>query len=443
MWSMKKQHIIAMVGLLVGLTSVACGAAATPNSSRFLTTDPTPNVNPAGSEATATSTPIPPRPTATTAPQATDGTNATVPGSTEGLGFAWVIQDVGSGTKPALALTSKDVPYVAYMLEDQRGFVKNAISNGSSWDTTTVAEGYFYGPLDLAIGSDDVAHISYHDHQDSSFQPDKGDAIYAVLRDGQWKVTAVLNPGHDGWDNRITIDAQNRPHMSAIDPQDFGGRGMEYYGLNDSGKWIVEDVGTGPITYKYATSIAIDPQGNPHITYYEQNDNDLALASRDSSGWSIDRVDTTGDTGLFSFLLIDDDGRFHISYMEKTSNSSGVVKYATRGPNDTGWEIQEVDSLDKLAFGFIGARNITSLAIDGDGNPWIAYSDEKQLKLAVWDGSEWRLQTVVDAGSKTLGQLVSMKLDSQDQPHIAYFQVTNKGPLEGIVKYAMGTPSTE
>jgi hypothetical protein len=342
-----------------------------------------------------------------------------------------------------LALTSKDVPYVAYMLEDQRGFVKNAISNGSTWDTATVAEGYFYGPLDLAIGSDDVAHISYHDHQDSSFQPDKGDAIYAVLRDGQWKVTAVLNPGHDGWDNRITIDAQNRPHMSAIDPQDFGGRGMEYYSLNDSGKWIVEDVGTGPITYKYATSIAVDPQGNPHITYYEQNDNDLALASRDASGWSIDRVDTTGDTGLFSFLLIDDDGRFHISYMEKTSNSSGVVKYATRGPNDTGWEIQEVDSLDKLTFGFIGARNITSLAIDGDGNPWIAYSDEKQLKLAVWDGSEWRLQTVVDAGSKTLGQLVSMKLDSQDQPHIAYFQVTNKGPLEGIVKYAMGTPSTE
>lgn len=218
---------------------------------------------------------------------------------------------------------------------------------------------------------------------------------------------------------------------------------MEYYGLNDSGTWTVEDVGTGPITYKYATSIAVDPQGNPHITYYEQNDNDLALASRDASGWSIDRVDTTGDTGLFSFLLIDDNGRFHISYMEKTSDSSGVVKYATRGPNDTGWEIQEVDSLDKLTFGFIGARNITSLAIDGDGNPWIAYSDEKQLKLAVWDGSEWRLQTVVDAGSKTLGQLVSMKLDSQDQPHIAYFQVTNKGPLEGIVKYAMGTPSTE
>jgi len=139
-------------------------------------------------------------------------------------------------------------------------------------------------------------------------------------------------------------------------------------------------------------------------------------------------------------LLIDEDGRFHISYFQRNDASSGVVKYATRGPNDTDWEIHKVDSLGRLTFGFVGARNITSMAVDNEGNPWIAYSDEKKLKLAVWNGSGWQLQTVVDAGSKTLGQLVSMKLDSQDQPHIAYFEVTNNGPLEGLVKYAKGTP---
>jgi hypothetical protein len=117
-----------------------------------------------------------------------------------------------------------------------------------------------------------------------------------------------------------------------------------------------------------------------------------------------------------------------------------VVKYATRGPDESVWEISEVDTLDKLSFGFLGARNITSLAIDREGNPWIAYSDEKKLKLAVWKGSVWDIQTVFDAGSKTLGQLVSMKLDTQDRPHIAYFEVTKAGPLEGKVKYALGTP---
>ena len=92
-----------------------------------------------------------------------------------------------------------------------------------------------------------------------------------------------------------------------------------------------------------------------------------------------------------------------------------------------------------LKFGSIGARNITSLALDSQGNPWIAFSDEQDLKLAVWDGSAWQTQTVVTAGSDPLGQLVSLKLDSKDEPHVVYFEVTTTRPLNGRIKYAKGT----
>ena len=425
MWSARNRYVISIIGVFAGVLGTACGAAATP----IQVATPVPTTISSPSSSTTTDTPIPAQPK-----------EAADPVLIGEEGLTWTIEDVDSGTKPALALSSKDVPHIAYMLESQSGFVKNAVRGDSSWDITTVAEGYFYGPLDLAIGADDVPQISYHDHQDSTFQPDKGDAIYASLQEGQWDVKAIFHPGHDGWDNRITVDSQNRPHISAIDPLEFGGNGLQYFGLDDSGTWQVEEVGTGPITYKYATSIAIDPQGHPHITYFDQRDNDLALASKGDSGWSISMVDGEGDTGLFSHLLIDQVGRFHVSYFQRTSTSSGVVKYATRGPAESVWEISEVDTLDKLSFGFLGARNITSLAIDREGNPWIAYSDEKNLKMAVWDGTAWEIQQVVDAGSKTLGQLVSMKLDTQDRPHIAYFEVTNKGPLEGQVKYALGTP---
>ena len=128
--------------------------------------------------------------------------------------------------------------------------------------------------------------------------------------------------------------------------------------------------------------------------------------------------------------------------MKRTSNSPGVVKYATQASGDAVWEIRSVDTVTKLMFGFIGARNITDVALDSRGNPWVAYSDEKLLRLAVWDGSEWRIDTVVDAGSATLGQLVSLALDFQDRPHIAYFEVTDKSPLDGVVKYAFGTRAT-
>ncbi len=419
-----RRSIAFTVGSSLAVIAVACSGSDT-------------QARPAAQPAPAATAPIPtatasPAPTAPAAPAAPPAAAA------EGA-FTWEIDDVDSGTKPALALTSDDVPYVAFMLEDQRGFVKNAVLSGGSWDITTVAEGYFYGPLDIAIGPDDVPHISYHDHQELRFNPDKGDATHAILDSGKWTVETLFDNGHDGWDNRIVTDASGRPHISAIDPKEFGGNGVEYYHQDESGEWVVEGVGTGPLTYKYATSVAIDPEGNAHITYYDQNDNDLALASRGSSGdWEISKVDTEGDTGLFASLLIDDGGRYHISYLQKTSETSGVVKYATKSASDTGWEITEIDTLSKLTFGMTGARNITSVVVDGAGNPWIAYSDEELIKLAVWNGSDWEIGTAVEAGLQTLGQLVSLKLDSEDQPHIAYFIVTNKGPLEGRVKYAKG-----
>ena len=247
--------------------------------------------------------------------------------------------------------------------------------------------------------------------------------------------------GHDGWDNRLVVDSRGRPHMSAIDPEEFGGSGVEYYSQDDSGAWTVESVGSGSQTYKYATSIAVDPQGNPHITYFDRKEGRLALASRGSEGWNITTVDGDGEAGLFSSLAIGPDGRFHISYFLKESTTSGLVKYATKTPRDPEWEISQVEALDRLQFGFLGARNITSLALDREGNPWIAYSNEKELRLAVWNGSGWQIGTVVDAGARTLGQLVDLELDSNDHPHIAYFEVTDTRPLNGLIKYAKGTPN--
>ncbi|MEE9284677.1 MAG: hypothetical protein V3V35_02995, partial [Dehalococcoidia bacterium] len=111
---------------------------------------------------------------------------------------------------------------------------------------------------------------------------------------------------------------------------------------------------------------------------------------------------------------------------------------ATRGAGDSSWEIRVVDRLGALQFGFTGARNSTSLALDSQGNPWIAYSDQMVMKLAVWDGVAWQTSTVAEAGRRSFGQQVSLKLDVADVPHIVYFEVTNTGPLDGVVKYAVG-----
>lgn len=430
----KGPFIVSLVAMSVGILALACNSAST-----SVTSTPPPAV--AAPPAVApTSTPARPTVTPPSQSQPTPTTEAqTSPPAQEASGsFAWTIEEIDTGTKPSLALTTDDVPNVAYMLEAQSGFVRNAVRNGSTWDISNVVRGYFYGPLDIAIGSDDVPHIVYHDHQDSSFQPDKGDAILSSLENGEWKFEKLFDQGHDGWDTRITVDSEGGVHISAIDPIDFGGGGVEYYHKDDSGEWIVEDIGSGPLTYKYATSVAVDPQGNPHITYFDQDNQTLALASRDDLGWSISVVDSESDAGLFSSLIIDSDGGYHVSYLLRQSPTSGVVRYATKGADETDWEIRDLGNLDKLTFGFVGARHITSLALDSEGNPWIAYSDEEKIMLSVWDGSAWQSQTAVDAGDKILGQLVVLKIDSKDQPHLTYFEVTSKSPLNGRVMYAKG-----
>ena len=315
MWSKKMLRYFWGLGALVALVAIACGASAT--------STPLPDATPASASADTTPTPsgaaatLDPPPTGIVTPSPTgSGQESTATeGSSESralvsLGFSWEVLDVDDGVKPAIALTSDDVPFVAYMLEARPGFVKNAVWNGTGWDIATLSTGYFYGPLDIAIGPDDAAHISYHDH-------DEEDAAYAIWNGTEWNVTVIPARGHDGWDNRIAVDSRGKPHISAIFPREFGGAGVEYYGIDASGQWMVESVGTVPLTYQFATSIAIDPQGVPHITFYTQDTNDLALASRTDAGWTINTVDDDGDTGRFASLIIDEEGRFHISYTQR------------------------------------------------------------------------------------------------------------------------------
>lgn len=384
-----------------------------------------------GGDPTPTPTPTP------AAPALDGGASGSGPGS---LGLTWEIEDVDAGGKPALALDSQGVPFIAYMEEAQAGFVKAAVRRGSGWEIETIATGYFYGPLDIAVGNDDVAHVAYHDHQAASFDPDLGDAAYAVRAEGGWTTGPVMDEGHDGWDNRITTDADGRPHMAGVDPVEFGGVGVEYYSLDADGNWTVEAVGSGPQTYQFGVSVAIAADGTPYITYYSQQDDDLAIAVRTDTGWDIDFIEQDGDVGLFSELLIDETGRFHVSYLLRTGSSTGTVRYATRASADEPWAISDVGELDAIVTGQVGARNITSVAVDSRGTPWVAYSDTATLFVAGLDGAVWRTQRVAESGAQPLGQLVSLGIDADDGLHVAYFEGRSPGPI-GTVKYAKGTPA--
>ena len=347
----------------------------------------------------------------------------------------WQFYRVDEGVKPALDLSRDGTPHISYMLEDFVGFVKHATWNPvtSSFDLAEVSVGYFYGPLALDVDPNDVPHISYHDH---TFE----DQVHAVWSGSQWQIERIPHDGHDGWDNAIVVDEQNRIHTSSVDPVDFGGAGVEY-AVFDGSRWEVEAIGSGPIMYANTTALALDRDSNPHILYYDDTNGDLWYAVKTGGQWNRTRILSEGDVGRFSSMQIDAADVPHISFYEHNGDRQGYVNYAFL--NRTTWEHTRIDTLDNVFLGFSGARNMTSLALDAQGQPHITYGDTQHLRYAkriegTSQQQTWQRQTILDAsGAPTpLGQLTSLKLDEAGNPHVAYFEVTRQSPLRGVVHYA-------
>lgn len=365
----------------------------------------------------------------------------------QGILAEWSIEDVDTGIKPALDLAGDGSAHIAYMVEKEAGYVRHASRAAADaqgrWAISTVAEGYFYGPLDIAVGPDGSPRIVYHDHQDVEVRADLGNLVHAARRGDAWEVIILDDPGHDGWDGRIVIDRDGVAHVSAIDPKDFVGSGVEYYRVRGSGEYQVEQIPSGPQPYRFATAIALDPEGKPHITYYDEARHRLMLAHRTDQGWQLEEVDSDGECGMFSSMVIDRQGRIHISYFRKLGDNSGAVLYATKAAREDGWTIQKVDEVDHVFFGGSwGARELTSVAVTPDGTVWVAYGDQSRVAIARQDGDTWTRDTIAtssDVKKQPFGHLVSLRLDGSGRPRLVFWELTSFLPLEGIVRYAAGS----
>jgi hypothetical protein len=354
------------------------------------------------------------------------------------LSLEWQIEAIGEGIKPALALDDEGAVHIAFLTEDEHGRVLYAQNGSGSFETTVVAEGYFYGPVDIAVDAGGVPYIAYHDHQALQFEQDLGDEVVAILRDGGWQLETVGDEGHDGWDNSIVTGPEGVWHTAAVDPQQFGSQSGVEYATNAKGSMAVTPVGSGAVKYEFGTSIQLGPEGSPGITYYNDRDGRLEYAHLADDGWVIEVVDDDGDAGRYSSLSYDAEGNPHISYFAALSGRSGWVRHAWREGEE--WKTENVDALDDVRTGRVGARKITALEIGEDGVVYLAYSDRSRLVYAERGEEGWAAQEVVSAGQRPLGQLVELALDSRGDPHLIWFQPTSFSPvLSGRVMYASGS----
>jgi hypothetical protein len=177
--------------------------------------------------------------------------------------------------------------------------------------------------------------------------------------------------------------------------------------------WFVVSVDSPPAAAVGDVNCTVlDGSGYPHIAYDDFVNEDLKYAYWDGSQWVIEVADsgTKVAVGLSLSLDLDSTGKAHISYYQGVGYQD--LKHARRdGPNT--WFVEAVDT-----GGNVGSYN--SLKVDSGDRVHVAYYDltNRHLKYALRDAGGWHIETV-DTADYT-GALCSLALDSLGRPHIAY-----------------------
>lgn len=237
---------------------------------------------------------------------------------------------------------------------------------------------------------------------------DQFEIRYATRKDGVWQVEVVDDQGRPFKSTSLVYADSGEPFVSyfASDDQDLR---LAHRNMTD-GRWTVETVDAEGDVGTY-TSLQLNSRGWPMIAYYDEGAQDLKFASWDGGEWQIELLDSVGQVGLHCSLSLDPNGEPAITYFDLTNES---LKLARRSGSE--WSFDVIDSA-----GTVGQR--CSLEFDSTGDPVVSYFGNGTLKLASWHLDHWERLTVDSSG--LTGNYTSLALDANDNAQISYFDVTN------------------
>ncbi len=143
-----------------------------------------------------------------------------------------------------------------------------------------------------------------------------------------------------------------------------------------------------------------------------------ATLSANTWKWRVENVDTAGK---FTSIAVDHDGNVHLSYSEGAN-----TKYGFRPAGDSSkWFTMVID----------GNGSFTNLALDAQGHPHICYT-QRVIKYAHWDGAKWQIQSLA-TDNALIGFSCSIAVNAAGSPFIAWYRERNgDDTLYGHLKFA-------
>jgi len=293
----------------------------------------------------------------------------------------------------------------------------------SRWFTMKVDRGL--GNTTLRLDREGNPHICYIAY---------GELRYAWLDGSKWIIQQVApNSGTISYNCALGVAPDGTPHLAWYHerlPDNTNYIRLRYAVLKD-GQWLVRTLDQDEGTGKWST-IQVDEQGHAHIVYTAWDKHQARYAVSDGKAWTMTPIDRTGlgtreaPRGMGNSMVLDGKGNPNVSYFDELT-----LKYARR--DNGAWVIHNVDTISESAWSdFSGFRS--TLLLDNQGNPHIAYEDAGALKHAYWDGEKWRVQLIA-AGGTTPFRYSSFTKDSTGALYLAFQDGVDKS-----LRIAIGRP---
>lgn len=253
--------------------------------------------------------------------------------------------------------------------------------DGTTWTSEEVSGSALFGPIGIAVDSNNHPHISYA----ADGSPQCGNGLRIASHDGtSWSTQAVDIGTNRGCESAMVIDDDDHIYIAYQD------RGVSKLMLatNKSGSWDAYNVDSGASPSSlypgYMTSMAMDEQGQLHIAHYDSKEDDLRYSTgAPNNQWTTTIVDSTGDTGREPSIALDIGGNPHIAYRAWQGWS---LKYATIDPSTSLWSVHTISGSNDVGEG-------NSLLIDDNGIMHVPFTDETVDMLKYATKSTGLIQT--------------------------------------------------
>ena len=262
----------------------------------------------------------------------------------------------------------------------------------------------------IAVDPNRYLYIAYRWRE----EPYGSELRYATIAPEHQFLSLVDDKEYVGKHSSVAIDNEGKPHISYFDETSGNLKYARYTGEYDP--WTIEVVDRLGIAGQY-TSLAITESGQPCISYIDMSGSDLKFASRDrDQPWEVQTIDSGPVAGSNTSLAIDHAGRFHISYTGLQANNYASLRYATRAAGALDWEVHTVDSE-----GFVGQRS--AICVDPSGRLHVSYrvAAGGALKYATRasDSEQWNIETVYQGAS---GRSTGICAEGNGRVHISFYR---------------------